>query len=239
MTNRKNIWGLGIVLASMAGACKPELRALGDEPAVGGAPSVDGGRGGASNNMSQKGGSSSVLPQGGKTSTPATSAGRGPTSGGVPAVDECFSPTENLDLAIESGTGCACDDDPPECVRTMYDGRPHDVALQCIDGRWVSVQDGACGESSTTDCKVGGVSYPSGARRIRSPFDACNTCDCNEGELDNCTLGRCASTTCGEGSSPARRCLGCGPGGKCTEYEIGCLSGEGCETGLCSSPSCG
>lgn len=290
MTNRKKIWGLGWVLVSVAAACTPEFRELGDEPAVGG------GSGGSGNS---KAGSGSVLPNGGKTSTPPGAAGSTPSSAGAPAdPDECFSPTDHLELArdpdatgcacegdelvcvtatdgdvpwfgalecvdgrwtvnlsgcdqdcfsptnapalaIEPGSlGCACTDEPPECVRTMYEGKPWDVALYCVDGHWTSAEDGVC-DWLAPGCNVDDVSYPSGARRVPSPFSACNTCDCSDGNLVNCTQFRCADTGCDEGSSEARRCLGCGPTDDCTEYEIGCLSGEGCDSGLCSSPWCG
>lgn len=151
----------------------------------------------------------------------------------------CFSPTASPELAIDpESIGCACDDDPPECVRTMYEGRPWDVALYCIDGRWTSAEDGVC-DWLAPGCNVDDVSYPSGARRVPNPFSACNTCECRAGELINCTTAECADEQCAEGSSAARRCLGCGPADDCTEYEIGCLSGEGCESGICSSPWCG
>jgi hypothetical protein len=293
MTNRRKVWGLGMMLVGAAMACTPEIHELGDEPVAGG------GSGGGSND---KAGSGSVLPKGGSKSSPPGAAGSGPSSAGAGAgagaePGECFSPTDHLELANDPeavgcecegndltcvavdvpwpgaalecvdgrwklaptgcdracfsptsapalaiefpSLGCPCNDDPPECVRTMYDGRPWDVALDCVDGQWTSVEDGACGLGFAPGCKVGDVSYPSGARGVPNPFSACNTCDCNDGELVNCTIEECADTICADGSSQARRCLGCGPADGCSEYEIGCLSGEGCEDGLCSSPLCG
>ncbi len=151
----------------------------------------------------------------------------------------CFSPTDTPGLAINpDSTGCACNDDPPECVRTMHEGNPWDVALYCVDGRWTSAEDGVC-DGLTPGCNVDDVSYPSGARRVPSPFSTCNTCDCTAGELTNCTMRKCADKICEDGSSKARRCLGCGPTDDCSEYEIGCLSGQGCQDGLCASPWCG
>jgi hypothetical protein len=151
----------------------------------------------------------------------------------------CFSPTDSPELALEpDGVGCACSDEPPQCVRTTYQSRPWDVALYCVGGRWTIAEDGVC-DWLAPGCKVDDVSYLSGARGIPSPFSACNTCECRDGELVNCTTLECADKTCPEGSSAARRCLGCGPADDCSEYEIGCLSGEGCENGLCASPWCG
>ncbi len=151
----------------------------------------------------------------------------------------CFSPTITPELALTPGVrGCTCSDEPPECVRTTHDDEPHDLALYCIEGRWTSAEDGVC-DWLAPGRKVDDVSYPSGARRVPSPFSFCNECDCVNGELVNCTTDDCADTTCEPGSRPARRCLGCGPNDACSEYEIGCLSGEGCETGLCSSAWCG
>lgn len=289
MTNRKKIWGLGLVLVSVAAACTPEFRELGDEPSVGGGGNDSGGAG-----------AGSVVPNGGKKSSPPGAAGSALSSAGAPSEPgECFSPTEHLELvldpegigcecqgtsltcipatdgdvpwfgaalecvdgrwkmspsgcdqgcfsptespalAIEPGSlGCACTDEPPECVRTMHEGKPWDIALYCVDGRWTSAEDGVC-DWLAPGCKVDDVSYPSGARRVPSPFSSCNTCDCSEGKLVNCSQFKCGATVCDEGSSEARRCLGCGPNDDCSEYEIGCLSGEGCESGLCSSPWCG
>jgi hypothetical protein len=96
---------------------------------------------------------------------------------------DCFSPTNRPDLAIEPGSGgCACDGEPPECVLTEHEGRPWKVGLYCTDGRWTSAEDGVCGDGRQADCKTGGIVYPHGARNIPDPT-SCNTCSCDNGQL--------------------------------------------------------
>jgi hypothetical protein len=152
---------------------------------------------------------------------------------------DCFSPTSSPGLALVDPTaGCACKDAPPECVETNDDGQPRRLSLSCEDGRWTSVEDGACGSGRQTDCRVDGVTHPHGARGVKSPFSICNTCDCSNGELVNCTMRRCADTVCEQGSYRATRCAACGPVDECLVLETGCLSGEGCEDGSCVSPWC-
>jgi len=152
----------------------------------------------------------------------------------------CFAPDRLPELAIDfPDAGCACTgDEPPECVLTEHQGRPWRVSLYCERGRWISAEDGVCGDGFQTDCRVDGVTYPHGARGVPDPF-GCGLCSCNDGALEECSDTDCVPTSCPEGSFPAHRCLGCGPADQCTEEEIGCLSGEGCETGRCDSPWCG
>lgn len=151
----------------------------------------------------------------------------------------CFSPTESPMLAIDTPeAGCACTNEPAECVRTAYEGRDWDVGLECVDGRWHSVEDGVCGDGRQAACRVDGVTYPHGARNIPSPFDECNHCSCDDGQLD-CTIIECGDIECAEGTFQARRCLACGPADACLEVETGCLSGPGCESGVCDEGRCG
>jgi hypothetical protein len=153
--------------------------------------------------------------------------------------EECFSPTNVPNLAIVNpDAGCACDDDPPECVQTVHEGGPWRVGLYCEDGKWTIGEDGVCGDGGQADCRVDGVSYPHGALRIPSPFSSCNTCSCVDGDLA-CTGNKCADTVCEEGSYPAKRCVECGPVDQCLEVETGCLSGPECDTGVCEDGRCG
>ena len=56
-----------------------------------------------------------------------------------PDTKTCFSPTQNVDGAYQSGAhGCACDAATDEDV--CVDG----AALVCNDGRWIAVEDGPC-----------------------------------------------------------------------------------------------
>lgn len=157
---------------------------------------------------------------------------------------DCFSPTNSPNLAlVDPDAGCACDDDPPECVETVHDGRPSRLELYCEDGKWTTETRSpptkpVCGDGSQADCRVDGVSYPHGAGRIPSPFSSCNTCSCVDGDLA-CTGNKCADTACDEGSYRAKRCVECGPTDDCLEVEIGCLSGPECDTGMCSDGRCG
>jgi hypothetical protein len=154
--------------------------------------------------------------------------------------NDCFSPTSSPNLAlVDPDAGCACDEDPPECVETLFDGRPWRVSLYCEGGKWTSAEDGVCGDGGQSDCRVDGVSYPHGARRVPAPFSTCNTCVCNDGDLSECTGYKCADRTCEEGSFRAKRCVECGPVDECLEVETGCFSGPGCEGGICEEGRCG
>jgi hypothetical protein len=220
-------------LASMG--CAPEVLPLGDEPL--------GGSGGASTGAGGK----SVLPAGGATQVDPPAEGGAtlidpPIQGGATQVDppseggatqDCFAPQHRPELAVEPGAvGCACDDEPEECVRTQYDGRPWDVALYCIDGKWESAEDGVCWTGAA--CVVEGTTYPSGARRVPTPYSGCNECRCMNGELVDCTNYKCADAPCPEGTFAARKCVDCGSGpGGCGTYEIGCFPGAECQSGMC------
>lgn len=152
----------------------------------------------------------------------------------------CFSPTDVPQLALtEPDAGCACNDDPPECVLTEHQGRPWRVSFSCFEGKWTPTEDGVCGDGRRADCRIDDVTYPHGARRVPNPFSVCNTCTCDDGELVDCSGKFCADTECTEGSYPARRCVECGPVDECLEVEIGCLSGPECETGNCEEGRCG
>ncbi len=150
--------------------------------------------------------------------------------------EDCFSPTNRTDLAGPGGTGCTCEDQPPECVLTTYDRRPSRVALSCEEGRWVYVTGGACGDGTQADCRVAGVTYVHGARRIPSPFARCRTCSCDDGNL-TCSGEGCASA-CEPGAFQAKRCVECGPNRTCLLFEHGCFKDPSCEDGVCAD-DCG
>lgn len=66
---------------------------------------------------------------------------------GKPTADLCYSPKQNLATAYESGSeGCPCDPAREQATCATYDeaGRPHQVALLCVNGRWAAVNDGPC-----------------------------------------------------------------------------------------------
>jgi len=152
---------------------------------------------------------------------------------------DCFAPQNSPQLAlVDPNAGCACAGEPGECVEVSDNGRPHDLAFECMDGRWQSVEDGACGLGSSARCRVDGVTYPHGARHVPNPGDTCNTCVCNDGTLEQCTTAECLDTPCPEGAFYARRCVECGPADGCATFEIGCLSGPGCATGICQTSMC-
>jgi hypothetical protein len=152
----------------------------------------------------------------------------------------CFAPNEAPALAIDHpDAGCACNgDEPAECVLTEYQGQPWRVALYCEAGRWISAEDGVCGDGRQSDCRVDGVTYPHGGRGVPDPF-GCGTCTCDNGSLKACSDADCVPSDCPSGSFASRRCLDCGPVDQCTLTEIGCLSGDGCDAGLCVGALCG
>lgn len=149
--------------------------------------------------------------------------------------EDCFSPTNRPDLAVEAGAiGCACRDSP-ECVLTEYDGQPWLISFECEDERWISVEDGVCGDGTQAYCRSEGVTYPHGARHIPSPFD-CNECECDNGTL-GCTEAYCfkGQQECPQGTTLIRRCVECGGRmGECAVVETGCFTEQECPDGDCS-----
>jgi hypothetical protein len=107
----------------------------------------------------------------------------------------------------------------------------------CTDGRWTSVEDGPC--DGRAQCRVAGVDYPSGAKRVPTPYSGCNDCDCDNGALVNCTNRKCTDRPCPAGTFAARKCLDCGPTDACSKLETGCFSEADCEDGICSAVQCG
>jgi hypothetical protein len=239
MNHRKKVWVFGVALLGVA-ACAPTIRELGNEP-VGGAGSggtdTGGtGSGGTDTGGTGTGGTGAALPSGGTRPSPQPTAGE-PSGGGAAPDDDCFSPTQRPGLALApNGVGCACDAEPPECVLTEYNGTPWRVSLYCEDGQWVPAEDGVCGNGRQADCRVDGVTYPHGARRVPSPFTQCNTCGCDDGQLVDCTRYKCQSS-CPAGSFEAKRCAECGPADGCAVFEHGCFTDPSCEGGFCL-PEC-
>ncbi|RYZ07252.1 MAG: hypothetical protein EOO73_12870 [Myxococcales bacterium] len=119
---------------------------------------------------------------------------------------------------------------------TEYEGQPWRVALYCEEGHWVSAEDGVCGDGRQAACRVAGVTYPHGARRIPSPFD-CNECECDDGQLI-CNEAGCPDddVTCPEGTSLVSRCVACSGGAamsQCSLVETGCVTEEECPGAAC------
>ena len=60
------------------------------------------------------------------------------------ASTNCYSPSQNLEMAYEDGAqGCACDvqNDQDVCIK---DKSGREVALICENGKWIAVEDGPC-----------------------------------------------------------------------------------------------
>jgi hypothetical protein len=128
MVNRvRNTFALGCVVWLGSTGCAPEVLPLGDEPLGGSGGSHTGGSA-TEVDPPVVGGATQVEP---------------PNEGG--ATQECYAPQHRPELAIQpNAVGCPCDQEPEECVRVQYDGRPWDVSLHCIGGKWESVDDGVC-----------------------------------------------------------------------------------------------
>ena len=234
MTYGFKIFGWGYVVAWGVVACSPSVRPLGDEP-VGSEAGATKSSGAANTggSHSESGGDGGTPPgpivTGGAPPDPPVTGGDGPDG-------DCYAPQHRPELSLEAGAqGCACNGEQAECVRFAYQGRPHDVALYCIDGSWQLAEDGVCG-GEEAECRIDGVDYPSNSRRIND-VDSCNRCDCKDGELTLCTEINCP-TPCPEGTWKSRRCVECGPAGGCAVYETGCFSDPSCEDGECLSTPC-
>jgi hypothetical protein len=235
MTYGIKMLGWGYVVAWCVVACSPSQLSLGDEPVgeAGESGSVLQNTSGAGNSggtaHNQPGGAGGMTPapvgSGGATPVP-------PITGGAGSDDDCYAPQHRPELSLEAGAeGCACNGDQAECVRFAYQGRPHDMALYCIDGRWALAEDGVCNDIEA-ECRVRGVDYPSNSRRIEDVF-SCNRCDCVQGTLGSCTAINCP-IPCPDGTWAARRCVECGTGpGGCGIYETGCFADTSCQDGHC------
>lgn len=58
--------------------------------------------------------------------------------------EDCYSPTQNLDIAYDDGAvGCTCTDGAE--AQCLPDSTGRKVALVCENGRWQAVNDGPCG----------------------------------------------------------------------------------------------
>jgi hypothetical protein len=243
----QNNFALGCLAWLGLMGCTPGVRSLGDEP-LGGSSGSNTGAGGKGV-LPGSGGATQVDPPTGGGATqvdPPTDGGATqvdpPTGGGATQVDpptdggatqECFAPQHLPELALElDAVGCPCDDEPEECVRVQYNGRPWDVSLYCVDGNWESAEDGICYTGAA--CVIENTTYPSGARRVPTPYSSCNECRCMNGELVDCTDRDCADTACPQNTFAARKCVECGDGpGGCAAFEIGCFAEPECEAGTC------
>jgi len=90
-------------------------------------------------------------------------------------------------------------------------------------------------------CLVNGMTYEHGAT-VPDPF-SCNTCSCNDGQVDICTEIGCP-IECPEGTLPGTECAECGPTDACLVVHTGCLpvcneaadcAGGPCIEGVCRS----
>jgi hypothetical protein len=86
-------------------------------------------------------------------------------------------------------------------------------------------------------CKVGGVTYPSGATGIQDPF-SCNQCSCQDGVL-GCDDAACPKP-CPDNTQPGKGCAECGPVDNCLIVEYDCMPAcvETCAQGVCVDGAC-
>jgi hypothetical protein len=130
-------WGAGDVSLGTDGVVSPDGGA-GDSGSAGegsgGTQSPDSGQGGASGSAGAGTGGTGIAGSGGSSGT----GGSGP--------DDCFSPWQNLNRVPDGPTtgirGCACS--IPNEGHCVLDATGRELALHCIDGHWMSVEDGAC-----------------------------------------------------------------------------------------------
>jgi hypothetical protein len=205
-------------------------------PATGGAA----GRGGSTGGRAGSGGSGNESGEAGAPSTGGT-AGR-------PSTD-CYSPANPRPALLGEAEGCPCGAaDEEQCIRTTGDnGQHHFLAFICSDGRWASVEDGACGNVVAHGCVVNDRLYREGdGHSFGSPFDICNSCTCAAGGLV-CTEIGCPAATCPEGTVLGTACLSCGSPGGCGISEHGCVQTcddardcpmGSCDEGICSVTHC-
>ncbi len=157
---------------------------------------------------------------------------------------------------VTSGLVCGCDAfvDPAnisalerlEAARSRYsDGSCGENVLcgPCWETTSASCSpEGRCEtqfiESGTVACRVNGVVYESGRTGVPDPF-SCNTCDCENGELVNCTQRDCPSA-CPPNAVMGTQCAQCGPTDGCEVVEHACLvvCSDECSEGLCLDGVC-
>jgi hypothetical protein len=112
-----------------------------------------------------------------------------------------FNPTTGL---CEERTYGGCDGN----------GNRYETQQDCMD---------SCGPSSEgIGCKTEGRFYPHGFKNVPDP-ESCNTCQCDNGQLTNCTEANCPEP-CPTGLVLGQACAQCGLGGGCTSMETTCLS---------------
>ena len=171
-------------------------------------------------------------------------AGTGSSGTGSGGSSPCYSPEENLELALDpNAEGCECADETASYCMVLYESRTriHEIALQCLDGRWASVEDGACFPQGPTGtaCVVDGYLYWPGDE-FGDPF-SCNTCTCRDDGGLSCTEIGC-DDPCPEGTEAGSRCLTCGPADECLTVEHKCLPhcevDEECDFGNCVDGVC-
>lgn len=228
------MFGLGCG-ALLVLACEPEIRSLGDEPLSGSGGSnvlpKPGSGGATDHDPMAEGGVTHDDPivEGGATHVdPVVEGG---------ATQDCWSPVQRLPTAVDSPAPvCGCEPEQGECLNVFpIVDSDHAGVFFCVEGRWKDLAVIVnCAPGSS--CQVNDVIYPSNWRQTPTPYSFCNTCECRDGELVNCTGYKCADTPCPADTWAARKCVACGPAGGCQVYETGCFPEPECEDGLCGAP---
>lgn len=228
-------------------ACVQVDQPLGDAPAAGagggagtggttgGAGGTTGGTGGTSGGTGGASGGAGGKAAGG-TAGSSPDPGEAGTGGSTP---DCFSPSAP-DRALDGAEGCPCGAaDQDQCLRVREGGQNHLLSLHCVEGKWASVEDGAC--DVPRGCLVRDRLYAEGEGHP-SAFDDCNSCTCSLDGDGSCTEIGCGGTPCPEGTKNGTACFSCGPAGGCHIVEIGCLpacdDARDCASGVCVNGIC-
>lgn len=136
---------------------------------------------------------------------------------------------------------------PPDTVVTGCFGGQH-ICLERERNECLAAVTGSCslegrcvtdrGPTVGVGCKVGGVTYPSGAKHIEDPF-SCNQCECRDGVLECVDLANCPKP-CPAGTARGTSCVQCGPVDDCPVVETACLPAceTDCDEGVCIQGVC-
>ncbi len=134
-----------------------------------------------------------------------------------------------------------------EAFRSQYGSMGCGAAIDCAPSRpAIGSYCSAAGQCEAlfddpgfgAACRVEGVTYSTGSTGVPDPF-SCNTCDCINGELVNCTEADC-DEPCPPNGVPGTQCAVCGPTDACAAVEHTCLPvcAEGCVSGQCMNGVC-
>jgi hypothetical protein len=150
------------------------------------------------------------------------------------ATHDCWSPVRRRPTAVDlPAPNCECQPEQGSCLKVspIVDDE-HAGVYFCVDGRWKDL--GPVVDCDTgSACQVNDVIYPSNWLQTPTPYSFCNTCECRDGELVNCTTRECGDTVCPADTWAARKCAACAVVGGCEVFEIGCFPEPECEDGLC------